>query len=366
MDSHQRQSLATLASRLIDQSAAKIIVPPQRPGSGHWFGGGNMVQDPAGTLWLVGRYRNQGDSRTGLGKGERGLELAIFRSDDRGNSFTKTISFSKSDLNIGNRQVLSIEGTALRLSNGRVELYLSTEKSGIDYPDGLESFLKPGTGVWTIDRIIAKDFASLSSSTIQPLVSTNDPRFVQVKDPFVFDNGRQGWLLFCTHPFCWSSSNTGYVAIRDDGSIDTDPCFDFFPRGFTWDVAITRGTSVMPIPKIGPFADTDLSLLFYDGGECVRNLDEHDSAVKRPRGYSCEELGGLAVVASDDLHRIERLSENRPMFVSPHGTGCSRYVDVLVTDEGYYATWQQSQADHSQPLVMNFLSTDAVNQILCG
>ena len=51
--------------------------------TGFWFGGGNMVQDHDGTLWLVGRYRNHGDSRTGLGAGERGLELALFRSDDR-------------------------------------------------------------------------------------------------------------------------------------------------------------------------------------------------------------------------------------------------------------------------------------------
>jgi hypothetical protein len=40
--------------------------------------------------------------------------------------------------------------------------------------------------------------------------------------------------------------------------------------------------------------------------------------------------------------------------------GTSRYVDVLTTAEGYYVTWQQSQPDRSQPLVMNFLShTDA-------
>ena len=106
-----------------------------------------------------------------------------------------------------------------------------------------------------------------------------------------------------------------------------------------------------------------MSLLFYDGGECVRNHDEHKHAVTRPRGYSCEELGGLAYVTGGDFSRVERLSEFRPLFVSPHGTGCSRYVDVLETDDGYYATWQQSQPDGSQPLVMNFVPQSVVREL---
>ena len=87
--------LTQVATRLIDQENARVIVAPQRPSTGHWFGGGNLVQDAEGTLWLVGRYRNHGDSRTGLGAGERGLELAVFRSVDDGNTFEKALSLSK-------------------------------------------------------------------------------------------------------------------------------------------------------------------------------------------------------------------------------------------------------------------------------
>ena len=359
----QRQKLIALSSALIDQEAAKTIVAPQRTGTGHWFGGGNMVQDSDGNLWLVGRYRNHGDSRTGLGMGERGLELAIFCSEDGGKSFRKTVSLAKSDLNVGDHQVLSIEGTALRLTDDGVELYLSTEKSGITYPGELASFLKPGTGVWTVDRISASSMEALADAPVETVLTSNDPQFVQVKDPFLYEHSGQSKLLFCTHPFCWSSSNTGYAPIRPDGEIE-DACLDFFPRGFTWDVAMTRGTCVLPVPTVGQFADANVALFFYDGGECVRNLDEHASAVKRPRGYSCEELGGVAAVQQDDLHQLERLSVNEPMFVSPKGTGCSRYVDVLATDKGLYATWQQSQDDHSQPLVMNFVSAERVREIL--
>jgi hypothetical protein len=354
--------LTRLASLLIDQQRAKVIVPPLRNSTGHWFGGGNLIEDGAGSLWLVGRYRNQGDSRTGLGAGERGLELAIFRSDDFGNSFQKVLSFSKSDLNVGSHEVLSIEGSALRLTQRGAELFVSTEKSGIGYPAGLESYLKPGTGVWTIDRIAADSIEQLAGATVAPALESSDPRFVHIKDPFLGRHRGQDCLLFCSHPFSWTSSNTGYATLSTEGLVDGEPRFDCFPRGFTWDVAMTRATSLLPLPVAG--SRLGVQLVFYDGGECVRNLDEHESAVRRPRGYSCEELGGLAFVTGDDLDNIQRISINEPAFVSPNGSGCSRYVDVLATDRGYYATWQQSQSDGSQPLVMNFVSRKIADSLL--
>ena len=361
---HISNRLKQIAQRLIDQQRARVLVPPQRPSLGHWFGGGNMVRDPQGVIWLVGRYRNQGDSRTGLGAGERGLELAIFRSTDQGQRFEKRVSFAKSDLNVGSREVLSIEGSALRLTDNGVELYLSTEKTGIDYPAGLQSFLKPGTGVWTVDRICADSIDQLYGAPIETILETRDPRFVHIKDPFLGTHAGQDCLLFCTHPFCWTSSNTGYLSLQHEPLTIENANLSFFPRGFTWDVAISRATAVLPLPKVGVLADRDVKLLFYDGGECVRNLDEHQAAVKRPRGYSCEELGGVAHYENDDLHSIERLSTTEPMFVSPHGTGCSRYVDVLVTPDHYFATWQQAQTDGSQPLVMNVVPRAEIEELL--
>lgn len=356
--------LKRIANTLIDQTRARVIVPPQRHATGHWFGGGNMVEDDCGALWLVGRYRNQGDSRTGLGAGERGLELALFRSTDRGETFEKAACLTKSDLNVGSREVLSIEGSALRMTDDGVELFVSTEKTGIGYPAGLESFLKPGTGVWTVDRIRASSIDELPDSPVETILESHDPQFTHLKDPFLGTHAGQACLMFCTHPYCWTSSNTGYVSLQDDELSVQRANFDFFPRGFTWDVAMTRGTAVLPLPAVGAFADQDIRLLFYDGGECVRNLDEHAAAVRRPRGYSCEELGGAAVYTGDDLHSIQRLSITEPMFVSPHGTGCSRYVDVLATDSHYFATWQQSQSDGSQPLVMNVVDRQQVDSLL--
>jgi hypothetical protein len=63
---------------------------------------------------------------------------------------------------------------------------------------------------------------------------------------------------------------------------------------------------------------------------------------------------------------LERLSVLEPLFFSPHGTGSSRYVDVIPTTEGLLATWQQSQPDGSQPLVGHALPLDEVQTILEG
>lgn len=365
LGSELEAKLAEFALALIDQQQARIAVPPQQNSTGFWFGGGNMVEDPDGRFFLVGRYRNFGDSRTGLGSGERGLELAVFCSEDRGHNWRKHVSFTKPELNVGNRRVLSIEGSALRITEQGVELFVSTEKEGIEYPAEFDSFLKPGTGVWTIERLHGSSVKALKDASIETMLESKDPSVLHAKDPALYAAANGDLVvMYCTHPYCWSSSNTAYTT-RAGGSDElSESSFDFFPRGFAWDVAITRGTSILDVPKLGAFANHQVSLLFYDGGEALRNLDEHDRAVKRPRGYSCEEIGGVAYFLDGDLSRVHRLSQNKPMFISPHGTGCSRYVDVLAASDGLYATWQQSQDDLSQPLVMNFVSHDEVAKLL--
>ena len=118
----QREKLTQFAQALVNQERAQIIVPANEPLSGFWFGGGNMVEGSDGTLYLVGRYRNHGDSRTGLKLGQRGLEMVVFQSQDKGKTFTKMFSLTKADLSVGKRTVLSIEGTALRFTDNGVEL----------------------------------------------------------------------------------------------------------------------------------------------------------------------------------------------------------------------------------------------------
>lgn len=365
LNARQEQKLYEFAQALVDQDAARVIIEPQQRASGFWFGGGNMIRDAEGNLFLVGRYRNAGDSRTGVSAGDRGLELAIFRSGDQGSTWEKIVRWSKSELDVGERKVLSIEGAALAMSENGVELFVSTEKDNLGYPAGFESYLKPGTGVWTIERLVADSVEGLKQSGPETVLERTDPAFVHIKDPFVHQTSEGDLqLFFCSHPFSWTSSNTGYAVRRKNSSSFGEPVYEFFTRGTTWDVAMTRGTCVLDVPQVGMFADASVSLMFYDGGECVRNLDEHAAAVNRPRGYSCEELGGVAYFIDGKLDETVRLSRYKPAFVSPTGTGCSRYVDVLTDDDGMYVTWQQSQSDFSQPLVMNFVPRAKIEALL--
>ena len=361
--------ICALLSALIDQEAAQVIVPPYQAAPGFWFGGGNLVEDEAGTVWLSGRYRNHGDSRVGLEAGARGLECAVFRSDDGAMTFEKVSSWSKADLSREGREVLSIEGTALhRTPAGQWELYVSSEKR-VAYPDPLRAFRKPGTGVWSIDCIVGSSPASLDPATMTPLLENRAyPAYLHVKDPVVFDcpDGRTA-MIFCSHPFSWSSSNTG-LAVRDSILAGYRvEMWEMVSRGPAWDVAATRITDRMPLPQVGALAGRARAAVYsYDGAECLRPHEESLTAHRRPRGCSCEEIGGAFWGWEESFPSLTRLSRLQPMFVSPWGTGCSRYVRTLVTASGILATWQQGRADGSQPLVAHTLPMDEVERILSG
>jgi hypothetical protein len=263
-----RNACMTLGRALIDQRTARVLVPPLHNREGCWFGGGNLTRDAAGAFYLVGRYRNEGDSRTGTGRGERGLELAIFRSTDPAKGFSRVVTFTKADLSVGAHGVVSIEGAKLHFVPGGVELFVSVEKSGIEYPPGFEAYRKPGTGIWSIDLLSAATVEELKEKTPQPVIRGTDPRWLHAKDPVVFDSSTGSTLLcFCTHPFTWSSSNSA-CAVRSPGRPTfSDPDHTFFPRGPAWDAAITRITSLVRAPRRWA---AGLVLVFYDGGESIR------------------------------------------------------------------------------------------------
>ena len=364
-DSLERK-LVRLGTSLVDPKREQVLVEPTEDRAGFWFGGGNAVRDPHdGSLLLIGRYRDEGDSRTGLTQGARGRELAIFRSTDHGRSFAKVCSWNKSDLYCGSA-VLSIEGSALRVGKRRVEVLVSTEKTRT-YPRPLTGYQKPGTGVWSIDVFSAARLERLNpQDNIRPLLHSDDPAYLHVKDPHLSSGrlrGRQR-LFYCAHPFSWSSSSSGYALLTAKSCENQD--YDFLPRGSSWDVAATRVTCQLPVPRVGALADQPpLSLYFYDGAECLRQLESHRHAVARARGYSCEELGGLAYGFDREFPALRRLSRLQPLFVSPEGTGCSRYVRVLTEEDGgMLAIWQRSVATRAQPLFGNRLTAARVASIL--
>jgi hypothetical protein len=345
---------------LVSPQEAHVAAEAEEPRPGFWFGSGNMVEIGS-ALYMSGRFRSAGDSRAGLGEGVRGKELAVLRSTNGGLTWERLFSLSKPDLAPGDRPVLSIEGSALLSTEKAVHLFVSSEKADIHYPERLRDFKKPGTGVWTIDVLVAPTVEDLPSARPKPLLSSTDPRFLHVKDPFLGRTNTGKIVLgFCTHPFGWTSANTGYADYDPDAVQATSPRFHPVPRGFTWDVAISRGTCFLPLHDLDGSDDV---VLLYDGGECVRPHEEHSASVRRPRGYSCEELSGAALLDGSLGYR-DRLSGLTPLAVSPHGTGCLRYVDVLRTRDQLIATWQQSQPDGSQALMLRRIDVVEARRML--
>ena len=350
--------LKRLARQLVDPRDARVLIPADRPCAGSWFGGGNLWEAADGTLYLVGRYRNPGDSRTGLAAGERGFALACFRSTDRGQTFERLWMRDKASLAPEGESVLSIEGAALASYDDGVVLLVSSEKANRRYPDPVAAFQKPGTGIWTVDVLAAPTPEALESALPRPWLASTEPDFLHVKDPFVVSRGgKPAWIGVCTHPFSWSSSNT---AIFPAGAWDVGPKWPtatWIERGRSWDVAITRVTAMVDLSRWDDGRFGNDYLAFFDGGECLREHPPHPEGVRRARGYSCEELSGAAHWRVGEP-RLERLDPLGPMFTSPHGSGCCRYVDVWPSEDYWFATWQQAAADGSQPLMIRRVRSD--------
>lgn len=362
----RRDALLRLLDALLDQQRARVVVPPTRAADGFWFGGGDLVPDDDGSLWLTGRFRDAGDSRTGVAAGVRGRELAIFRSRDDGASFEKVRAWSKAELAVSGDAVLSIEGTSLqRRDDGAWELFVSMERRRA-YPEPYAAYQKPGTGVWSIERTVAERPEALEAADLEPALQGDEDAHLHVKDPVARAVGAGTALLFSNHPLSWASSNSG-LAIRPPGAGAFEvQAWEVVPRGPVWDVGATRLTEVLPVPRVGRFAGgPPVSVLLYDGAEAMRPLEESRSANARPRGYSCEELGGAMWTVSHEFAAAERLTPIAPRYLSPHGSRSSRYAKVAtLPDGGLIATWQQAQADGSQPLVMHRLSAEQVAEAL--
>ena len=361
--------LLELGRRLVDQHAARTLIAPLGNSFGFWFGGGNICLQDNGNILITGRFRNEGDARTGTGAGARGLECAVFSAESPSDDFQKVLSISKQDLS-HTEEVVSIEGVSLipdSNSNTGFEFIISTEKKSA-YPKNLINFQKPGTGVWSIDLLKSESgLDSFKLDEMTTIARSEKGSTLHYKDPVAFttNNGETN-IIFCHHPFSWSSSNTCLLTRNKNQNSFELISENILERGNSWDVACSRVTEKLSVPKIGPFADLpDLSLYFYDGAECLRPLDQNAKAAKRPRGYSCEELGGLAWGWDSEFPKLNKLSIDFPLFISPHGTGCSRYASaVSLPDGSIFAAWQQSQENESQPLVGNHLPLAEVERIL--
>ena len=192
-----------------------------------------------------------------------------------------------------------------------------------------------------VDRLLKPVGSPATTEKATVIANSEEPNTLHVKDPVVFRiKPDQTELIYCHHPFSWSSSNTGLCRrLKEEEEFQVIE-ENVLPRGNSWDVACSRLTERLSVPKIGEFSELpDLSLYFYDGAECLRSLEQNKRLLTR---YSCEELGGLAWGWDDEF--LNAKIPPLPTLCSPYGTGCSRYVSAIHLQDGsILAGWQQSQ-----------------------
>ena len=141
--------------------------------------------------------------------------------------------------------------------NPLVELFVSTEKAGIDYPTGLESFLKPGAGVWTIERLTADSIAGLADAAVETILHCDDPQFLHVKDPFLYEVvigelGNEETVLGFLHPSRFRGPVPTPATSTSGGRCRLWAArLHVLPRGATWDVAMSRATAMLRVAPPG-------------------------------------------------------------------------------------------------------------------
>ncbi|MDZ7799161.1 MAG: hypothetical protein U5K81_00010 [Trueperaceae bacterium] len=160
-------------------------------------------------------------------------------------------------------EVLSIEGSSLRRrADGGWELFVSSEKRRA-YPSAYAEFQKPGTGVWTIDRMTGPSPDRLNAGTLAPVVVGIDPGHLHVKDPVTVDLADGGTARTDLQPpahlgvqqYRAGAARRGRRGVRGHA-----------PGAGTarsvLDVGVTRLTDRLRVPRVGRFADgPELSLL---------------------------------------------------------------------------------------------------------
>ncbi len=287
------------------EEGVTILAPPGN-GPGYWSGAVSTIFDgETKRFYLYYRLRNPRDP--GNPK-QRGFECRIAESKD-GVRFADIWSAVKDDFG-----AISIERASLvKTYEGIYRLYISFEDIKL--------------GKWKIDLMEADKPANFDPRDRVEIMRPIDGVMGHIKDPYVMIIGGLYYMFINYHPIRWQSSGTA-LALSGDG-VNFNWVGEIFPRSRGWDVGISRITSIVRIPP--------LFYIYYDGGETMRE--------------SCEERAGLAI--SFDLKSYYRLSDNGPLFVSPHGTGSLRYIDALKVGDEIYCYYEYTREDGSHELRLN-------------
>lgn len=325
MGNQQTTSREFGRSWLFDPEEGVTIIEPAGSGPGNWAGAPGVIYDPASErFYLSYRVRKPQPIRGG--------ECYIASSTD-GVHFDVIWSATKGDFGSP-----SVE---------RFGIAKAPDGSWLLYP----SYVDPGDNRWRIDVIQADDPASFDVSKRQKVFTASDVGVEGVKDAWVMRLNGFYYMLISYAARMETLSpeqqermhatadiyNTGLtlsssaMAVSQDG-IKYEWLGDVFPpRAGAWDGYAAR---------LGCVVATEYGWIgYYDGSASVEG--------------NYEERTGLA--QSFDLRHFQRLTFDGPALVSPHGSGCLRYIDAVPMKDEILLYYEYCRPDGSHELRMNRL-----------
>lgn len=307
------------APLLFDPAQGETIISPQGEGAGHWAGAPSVCYDTATSrFYLSYRLRQPRPVRGGL--------CYIAESDD-GLSFRTIWAARKEDFDSA-----SVE---------RFALIKAMDGQWLLYP----SYVDPQTNRWRIDVIEASGPGAFDPAQRRPLLLSEALGVQGVKDPWVMIVNGLYYMLVSyavtleqpeaereqlhatgdVYNTGLTLSSTG-LAISGDGRSYQWQGDVFSPRAGAWDAYAAR---------LGCLVPTAYGWLgYYDGGASVEE--------------NYEERTGL--VQTWDLRHFNRLSQQGPSLVSPHGSGSLRYLDAVVFGDEVWFYYEYARPDGSHEL----------------
>jgi len=314
---------------LFDPRKGKTAIEPLSSGRGWWAGACSaLYDDEEERFYLYHRLRKPRE----LG---RGVECRIAESTN-GIQFKPIWSATKAQLNTS-----SMERAALvKTLEGTYRLYIS--------------FVDPEDNKWRIDMMEADAPKAFAPNQRVKILTADNVGVEGVKDPYVMVIGRKYYMILSYAPKPRAVSeedqarmhatadvyNTGItksssaLAVSSDGIHFQWRGDIFAPPDEGWDAYATRLGCVLYTPPV--------FTAFYDGSAHV--------------GENYEERTGMAI--SFDLLHYEKISEQGPVLVSPHGSGSLRYMDAIPFEDRIFYYYEYARPDGSHELRVNSVSLE--------
>jgi hypothetical protein len=300
-------------------ASGRVLREPPGAGEGYWAGAPGIYHDARDRAWYL-TYRLR---RPRGVEPDRGGEARIARSRD-------LITFE---------DVWSVRKEAYGTASIERSCLVRGEDGAWHY---FTSYVDPADGRWCVARLAANDLSRLDPRQASRVFSAPSLGLEGIKDPWLFRvEGRYHMFL----SVAVATAGTGPQSHETQDIYNTGECLSatalavstdlihwdwagpvFIPEGSGWDSYCRRINAV--------WATSEGYLGLYDGS--------------RGHHENYEEKTGLA--SSPDLRSWKTLNPEGPRWMSEHGSGSLRYLDLVVHQDKTHVVYELARADGAHEL----------------